>query len=34
MVINYKLNKNKMGNRGSKQILLSNILKEQREDGI
>jgi hypothetical protein len=33
MVTSHKMNENEMGYRGSKSILLLNIVKEQRVDG-
>ena len=33
MVTIYKMSENEMGNRGSKSILKTNIVKEQRVDG-
>ena len=33
MVITQKMIENAMGNRGSKSVLVSSIVKEQRVDG-
>jgi len=32
-VTNHKMNENSMGNRGSKSVLVSSTVKEQRVDG-
>jgi hypothetical protein len=33
MVTSHKMSENEMGYRGSKSVLISNIVKEQRVDG-